>query len=421
MYSHLLRKRNFLLLWLAQISSTLALQLYTIGVMVVIFDQTGSALQVAGVLIANTLPHILLGPVAGALVDRYSRKWVWMAVELARAALVALSLLLAANNTVNIWAIYIVVAGLATADAFYKPALLSLIPSVVEKPAIVHANSLVHSTNYAVMAIGYGLGGLLILRLGLAAIITIVLSLFLLAALFVIQIAVTRRSALDRERRTPDPILRSIGNGLAYLRRHDLARSLITMEFLEYWPHGLWTAALMLVFTTEALHADEAFWGYQNALYFAGMLAGAALAVAYANRLGRRPGWVIIVNAFLNALLTIGYALSPNVWIAMIFIVLYGPPMALRDVAQDSLLQSSVDSAVLGRVYATRQTLAMFAFMASGLLMAGLADLLPVRMVYLFGAALYLGTAFYALSRSSLRGAGLTAPRGIMAIEPVGD
>jgi hypothetical protein len=283
-----------------------------------------------------------------------------------RAALVALSLYLTAGATLNVWALYVVVAGLAIADAFYKPALLSLIPSLVEQPALVHANSLVNSTNYGVLALGYGLGGLLMLRFGLATMVAI-------------------------------------------------------MEFLEHWPHGLWTAALMLVFTTEALNVSEAFWGYQNALYFGGNLAGAALAVVFAPRLARRPGWVIIVNAFLMALLTVSYALSPNIWVAMITVLLYGPPMTLRDVAQDSLLQSSVDGAVLGRVYATRQALAMFAFMSSGLLLATLADLLPVRMVYLFGAALYLGAACYALSQPSLRRAGLAGPQEVTVLALAAD
>ena len=422
MYMQLLRKGYFAFLWLGQIASTLAIQLYKIGVMVVIFDQTGSALQAAGVLVATSLPHVLLGPVAGALVDFYSRKGVLIVVELTRALLVGLSLYLATGATLNVWVIYIVVAGLAITDAFYKPALLAMIPSVVEKPAIVHANSLINSTNYGVMGIGYGLGGYLILHVGITTIVVLNLALFLIAALLVTRIVVVPVTSESLERKAHDPIVRSIRDGLAYLRQHELARSLITMEFLEHWPHAVWTAALMLAFTTEALRVSEDFWGYQNAIYFGGNIAGAALAVAFANRLGQRPGWVIIINALLMAALTVAYALSTNIWFAMVIMLLYGPPMALRDVAQDSLLQSTVDSGVLGRVYATRQMLAMFAFMVSGLLLAGLADLVDVRTVYLLGAALYFATAFYALAQPSLRRAGLRVGKEITAVvEPAGD
>ena len=420
MYANLLRRGAFLYLWLGQIASTLAVQLYKIGVMVVIFDQTGSTLQAAGVLVATSLPYVIFGSVAGALVDRYPRKRVLIVVELARALLVGVSLYLASGETLNVWIIYMVVAGLSIADTFYKPALLAMIPAVVEKSDIVHANSLINSTNYGVMGIGYGLGGFLILRVGLSSIVGINLALFLIAALLVMRIATGATEAEGETSKAAEPVLRSIRDGLAYLRHHELARSLITMEFLEHWPHAVWTAALMLAFTTESLNASEDYWGYQNAVYFGGNLVGAALAVAYASRLGERAGWVIIINALLMAALTVVYALSTNIWLALVIMVLYGPPMALRDVAQDSLLQSTVESSVLGRVYATRQVLAMFAFMVSGLLLAWLADVVDVRTVYLLGAALYFATAFYALAQRSMRQAALTV-REIAVVEAVGD
>ncbi len=427
MYRQLLGKSSLLYLWLAQISSTLAVQLYNVGVMVVIFDRTGSTLQAAGVLVAHSLPHVLFGPMAGVLVDRYPRKLVLIGVELSRALLVGLSLYIALDATLNVWAIYVVVAGLAIADSIYKPALLSTIPSLVDKSAIVHANSLISSTNYGVFGIGYALGGLLILNMGLATIVILDLGLFLLAALLVTQISSVPLSlplplpVVGQAKPEVVPVLRSIGDGVSYLRHHDLARSLITMEFLEHWAHAVWTAALMLAFTTQALNVSEVFWGYQNALYFGGNLVGAALAVAFASRLAQRPGWVIIINAFVMALLTFAYAFSPNIWFALLIMVIYGPPMALRDVAQDSLLQSSVDGRVLGRVYATREMLARFAFMVSGLLLAGLADLIPVRMVYILGAVIYLGTACYALSRPAMRQAGLHLRQENLVIKSAGN
>src|SRR4051794_39605432 len=109
MYWKLLRKANFVFLWLEQITSTLAVQLYKIGVMVIIFAQSGSALQAAGVLVATSLPYVVLGPVAGAVVDRYPRKTVLIVVELSRMVLVGLSFFLATGATINVWLAYLVV------------------------------------------------------------------------------------------------------------------------------------------------------------------------------------------------------------------------------------------------------------------------------------------------------------------------
>jgi MFS family permease len=270
------------------------------------------------------------------------------------------------------------------------------------------------------MGIGYALGGLLILHVGLPIIVGINLALFLLAALLVTRIVPVHAMIKTGDERAVDPLWRSIREGLGYLRSHDLARSLTTMEFLEHWPHAVWTAGLMLAFTTEALNASEEFWGFQNAIYFAGNIAGAALAVVFASRLGKRPGWVIIVNALLMAILTVAYALCTNIWFAMVIMLLYGPPMALRDVAQDSLLQSSVEGRMLGRVYATRTMLANLSFLVAGLLLAWIADMIDVRTVYLIGAALYFVTALYALAQPSMRHAEIDV-REIAVAEAIGD
>lgn len=83
----LLRNRDFALLWLAQIISKLGDVFYNVAIMVAVFEQTGSALQTAGVMVATTLPSFLLGPVAGVLVDRFSRKRVMLITDLVRAGL----------------------------------------------------------------------------------------------------------------------------------------------------------------------------------------------------------------------------------------------------------------------------------------------------------------------------------------------
>lgn len=74
MYLHLLKNPNYLRLIVAQLISTTGDIVFEMGVMVTIFEQTGSALQTMGVTVAITLPPFLLGPVAGALVDKYPRK-----------------------------------------------------------------------------------------------------------------------------------------------------------------------------------------------------------------------------------------------------------------------------------------------------------------------------------------------------------
>lgn len=406
----LLRNRNFALLWLAQVVSGVGDVLYNVGIMVTIFERTGSALQTAGVLVANMLPQFLLGPVAGAIVDRAPRHRVLVLMDVVRALLVGVLLLVVRRGAFSVWAIYAVLAGLAAATTFYKPARQSLIPALVPRLQLVRANSLMVTTNQATLAAGYAVGGVLVVWLGFRALVAIDLGSFLVAAFFALLI----RPPADGQPRLPAGAARSlpaaIRAGMAYLRKNELPRTLVVMELLEHVPHGVWSAALMLVFVQEALGGAAVDWGYQTAAYYGGELLGAGLALVLAARLARRPGWFIIANAALFGVLTIAYALSPTVLAAVVLAFTFGPTFALRDVAQDSLLQASVDNDVMGRVYALRGTLVSLVYMLSGLGLAYLADQVSVRWIYVGAGVLYVGTALYALFSSSLRASRITSP-----------
>lgn len=405
----LLRNRNFALLWMAQIVSKLGDVLYNVGVLVTVFERTGSALQTAGVMIASSLPAFLLGPIAGVLVDRYPRKWVMLTMDLVRAALVGLLLYMALQDNLNVWAIYVVVAGLATASTFYEPARLAILPTLVSKERLVQANGLMMTTTQATNAVGFALGGMLVLSIGFESLILINLISFLLASLAILLIRLPAGDQIGTGKQRL-PMHRALADGLVYLRSHPLGRPLVTMEVLEHFPHAIWTSALMLVFVQEALGAGPEGWGYQNAIFYAGQLVGAAIATMVAARLARQPGWAIIGNAFLFGVLTLSYALSPSLAFTVALCFFFGPTSAIRDVAQDSLLQASIAPDVLGRVYATRSMLASLAFMLAGILFAWMADAVNVRWIYVLGGVLYLGTAVYALSRASIRSSHITGP-----------
>lgn len=141
-------------------------------------------MQTVTVAVATMLPPVLLSPIAGVVVDRAPRQRVMVIMDLLRAGMVAL-LLLSLRSGFSTWAIYAVVAGLAAANAFYLPARLSLLPTLVPKESLVRANSLVMSTNQAVFAAGYLLGGVLVLNFALSTLVALDLASFLLAALFV--------------------------------------------------------------------------------------------------------------------------------------------------------------------------------------------------------------------------------------------
>jgi MFS family permease len=397
------RNQHFLFLWFVNIVTTLAIELFTVTILVTIFEQTESTLQTAGTMVARTMPAFLLGPVAGVLVDRFARKKILISMDIVRLVLVGMAIwLLQGDGKISVVGIYLILAGLSAADVFHRPARLSLIPSLVSPGQLVKANSLILASNQIMVAVSYTIGGWLILTTPLRQIAMGVSILFLMATLTAILIVVPRHrevaEAWERE-----SFWKSLVSGWQYLRQHSIARSLTIMEAVEHLPHGIWAGALIMAFTTQALHGNASDWGYQLTSYFSGMILGSLGALAISDWLHRYPGRIIIVDAFAAGVFTLAYASSQSVWMAVAWSFAFGPPSAMRDVAQDSLLQATVDGRQLGRVYTTREMLRNAVFMFAGIFFAWLSGYVPIRMIYVIGGIIYLLTGFYALSNKSLR------------------
>ncbi|NUQ37149.1 MAG: MFS transporter [Caldilineales bacterium] len=402
----LLRNRTYRLLWLANALAVLGEVLFNVGVMFVIYERTGSAFQTIGVMVGTLLPPFLLGPVAGALVDRYPRRWVLAGTNAARAGLVAALFWLAPASNYSVWVIYAAAAGLAAAKAFFDPARQAALPAAVARRDLVLANSLMMTTTQAAYALGYAFGGVLALRAGFAGVVWITVAAFILAGGLAVALILP---ALPAQTEARLGMWQQARAGMAYIRRHTLARPLILMEMLEYIPHGIWTAALMLAFTERALGGDVVWWGWQNASYYAGMLIGAVLGAALAGRLSQQPGWAVIGGAASFSLLTLGYALSPTLLFAVLIGFFFGPISAVRDLAQEALLQATVAPAYLGRVFALRTMGLSLTFMLAAPLFAWGADHAPVRAIYLLGSGLYALTALFAFSRPAIRRSRISA------------
>ena len=399
----MLRNRHFIFLWFVNIATTLAIELFTITILVTIYEQTGSTLQAVGTMVARTMPGFLLGPIAGVLADRFPRKNLLISMDIVRLLLVGIAIwFLQGDGKVSVTGIYLILTGLSAADVFHRPARLSLIPSLVAHEQLVRANSFILASNQIMVAISYTVGGWLILAVPLRQIALGVIILFAMAALTAMLIVVSERQETD-DAGERESFWKSSVSGWNYLRQHPIARPLTVMETVEHLPHAIWSGALLLAFTTKALQGDASDWGYQATGYFTGMILGSVGALAISDWLRRFPGRIIVVNACAAGLLTLAFASSQTVWMAVAWAFVFGPPNAIRDVAQDSLLQGTVERGQLGRVYATREMLRNVVFMFAGIFFAWLSDFIPIRMIYVTGGIIYMLTGFYALSNKALR------------------
>ena len=113
------RKRDFRLLWSAQLVSTIGTALTDLAAGILIFRETGSVAAVGLMFVATAVPTLLVGLIAGVFVDRFDRRKIMVIADLMRAVIVfSIPFLI----HVNVVLLYIAVALVSTISQFFNPA-----------------------------------------------------------------------------------------------------------------------------------------------------------------------------------------------------------------------------------------------------------------------------------------------------------
>ena len=126
-------KLRFFTIWTGQTLSLAGSALVQFALVWWLTETTGSATVLATASVAALLPGSLLGPFAGALVDRWPRRWIIVVADGAIAALTALLVILYAQGVVEVWHLYVVLALRALGTAFHDPAMTASTPLMVPK------------------------------------------------------------------------------------------------------------------------------------------------------------------------------------------------------------------------------------------------------------------------------------------------
>ena len=142
-----------------------------IGLPVFVFQLTGSALTTATVFVVETVPAVLVGQVAGVLVDRVDRRRIIIVGTLLQAVL--LLPLLAVRSADELWIVYLVAAGEAVLASICGPATLALVPSLVEPAQLASANALSAVSQNIARLVGSPVGGLAVAVGGLTAVVIV--------------------------------------------------------------------------------------------------------------------------------------------------------------------------------------------------------------------------------------------------------
>ncbi|HET9007555.1 MAG TPA: MFS transporter [Actinomycetes bacterium] len=379
----LLRRRDFGLLWAGGLISETGDWFLLVGLPVWVLQVTGSSLVTATVFLVGLLPGLVVGPLAGVLVDRWDRRRTLVAVSLAQAAF--LLPLLAVDGRDRLWIVYLVMAVEAALAQLNDPARNALVPSLVAKTDLVGANALIGLNSNLARLVGSPLGGIMVEVAGLPGLVAADAASFLLGAAL---IALVRSDAGGSRAGGADPapdvvhsprpgprragVVREWVDGLRVTLGDRGLRWGLVVNGLAGVAQGIFTV-LFVLFVTRVLGGDGADVGLLRGVQAIGGLLGGVLVVGLAPRLqaGRLLGVSLLVFAAIDLAIWNGPLLTTADWLYLALFVAAGIPGVGVLTGLTSLVQERTAEAYLGRVFATY--LGSFnGLMALGMLLAGL-------------------------------------------------
>ena len=158
-YIQLLRRnRSFRRLWWGQVISELGNWFnFIAGLGLVRIVSQGDPAATTIVLLARLVPFTLFAPLAGAFVDRWSRRMVMIVSDFARVA-VALGFLLV-RRPEDLWIAYLCTALLSFFGSFFDAAKSAAMPNITGERDLLAGNALMFSSRFLLMSLGAALGG----------------------------------------------------------------------------------------------------------------------------------------------------------------------------------------------------------------------------------------------------------------------
>lgn len=326
------------------------------ALLLIAYERFHSPWAISAVLVADLAPAMFLGPLFGALADRWSRRWCAVAGDVVRVG-AFVGIALAQDFALTI--AFALLAGAGT--ALFTPATLAGLPSLVSKERLPAANSLYGAIADLGFTAGPALAALVLVLAGPEEILLLNGVSFALSALVLARLpfgAVPTTAARAGGWATPS-LLRETREGLATVARMRGIRVVIAGSTGALFFGGLFNVAELL-FATEDLNAGDAAYSVLVALFgfgfVFGSLAGSKGGVPELLRKRFLQGAVIMGLGFLLA------GLAPTVVVAFVTFMLAGFGNGLLLVHERVIVQETVPDAMLGRAFGVKDALASWAF-----------------------------------------------------------
>ncbi len=366
-----LKNHSFLMLWTGQVFSQIADKVYLVLMIALIasrFQTTGQTISgwVSLVMIAFTVPAVLLGSIAGVLVDWWSKKYILVLTNLCRGALVILLLpLLWLSRDWGQWlgiplGFWFLLGGtfwVSTLTQFFAPAEQAVIPLIVKRQHLLSANSLYTLTMMLAVIVGFAAGDPLLALAGSLSehlggsvdlgYVLVVGGSYGLAGLLLAWVVADEPS---KSQTSPtQQVWSDLLEGLRYLKHQKRVRSAMMQLVMLF--SVLAAITVIVVRLAEVLPAIKA---SQFGFLLAAGGVGMACSIGVIGQLGHRFSHrqLSFYGAIGMAVMLVGLSFSTqSLWLALVLLAGLGICTALIGIPMQTTIQQETPKEIRGKVF----------------------------------------------------------------------
>ncbi len=269
--------RNFAMLYLAFLTSTVGTWLFRITVPIVLYEITGSPLAMSFAYGLIFLPIFLVMPIGGVIADHYDRKTVLIVGDAASSlVMLVLACIIYTMSASTYWLLYPPIFFLGCITSVYYPCFQAVVPAIVPPERLARANSSLFATESLINVVGPLLGGIFVATLGPTGAAMVNVATFAASLAFIVMIRLGARKRAVHAL-TVDVITARLREGFSLAMSNSIIKyGTIIFVFANFASHLV--VGNLIYFLSKTLSMGPSAVGITIALTAVGGLLGALAA-----------------------------------------------------------------------------------------------------------------------------------------------
>jgi MFS transporter, DHA3 family, macrolide efflux protein len=374
-FREVLNNKNFLFLWIGQLISNFGDRLNQMALVALVYQShPGSEIALAKLISFTIIPVFVVGPLAGAWVDRLNRRHVMIISDITRGALVfSIPVFIFMKQMLLV---YLVIFLTFSISRFFIPSKMALIPEIVPKDKLLIANTLQDTTHMIGNVVGLVVAGIIVNIRYIGAIggFYIDAASFFVSACFIGMIVqrefvnhlnedlkVTKEALESSVRRS---IFAEMKEGVGYLTKYSNMRFVMLVFFLLMAGLGA-ISCVIIVFVQDAFGTATRDLGFLGMFLVAGLFMGTVLYGRFCQRIPKRKAILLsfVASGIAIIVFTIFVRHFPNLLIGGILSALLGAAVSPIMVSTNTLTHETIPQEVRGRIFSSLEAVIHLAFL----------------------------------------------------------